>query len=349
MSANETPPFWFRKPGAKAWALSPLAWLWGRGAALKMQARPAGEASAPVLCIGNFITGGGGKTPTALAIGAQAAEMGLKPGFLSRGYGGRMSGPAMVDPERHKAIDAGDEPMLLARIAPVAISPDRLAGARLLEEAGCDFIIMDDGFQNPRLRKDYSLVVTDARRGIGNGYSMPAGPLRLPLEIQLRHADAVLVIGREKEAAPVVRAAARRACPIFRGVLETRDAEQLKDKWLIAYSGIADPARFFASLRDAGAELAHAVGFGDHHYFTEDDVRELLDRARLMKAELVTTAKDHVRLAGAGKAQGKLARATRVIDVDLVFDDPDTPVRIIERTIARFDQRMLKARSLNGK
>lgn len=348
MAANETPPFWFEAPGVKSWLLSPLAWLWGRAAAMKMEANPAGEVGVPVLCIGNFIAGGAGKTPTALAIGREAMERGLKPGFLSRGYGGRISGTALVDLESHNASDVGDEPLLLARLAPTVVSADRLAGASLLEEKGCDFIIMDDGFQNPRLRKDFALVVTDARRGLGNGFSMPAGPLRLPLRHQIRHAGAVLVIGSGKAGIQVIRAAARRACPVHHAALVTRDAKSLKGKWLLPYSGIADPKRFFDSLSDAGAEIAHSVAYGDHHFFSVDDVRELLDRARLMQATLVTTPKDHVRLVNTGEARRKLAEATRVIEVDLVFEDPRTPGLVIERTLANCERRMLGASARAG-
>lgn len=342
MGVNETPPFWFEKPGLKAWLLSPAAWLYSRVAAYKMTARPSGAVPVPVLCIGNFIAGGGGKTPTALCFGAALAARGYTPGFLSRGYGGRIHGPARVALDRHNARDVGDEPLLLARRAPTVVSADRLAGARLLVDQGCDFIVMDDGFQNPQLEKDFTLVAVDSRRGIGNGFAMPAGPLRLAIAEQLRRTDAVLVIGGEAAAGDVVRRAARIARPVYEGELVTRDRERLKSRWLVAYAGIADPQKFFASLEGAGAELAMTRGFGDHHYFSEEDANELIDHARLLDAELVTTTKDYVRLAGMGSAQAELAAASKVIEADLVFEDARVPDLVIDRALKRFEARRLR-------
>jgi tetraacyldisaccharide 4'-kinase len=308
---------------------------------MKMQARPSGSVDVPVLCVGNFVAGGGGKTPTAIALAKAAIARGLKPGILSRGYGGRISGPQMVMPKKHNAHDVGDEPLLLAGVAPTVISTDRLAGARQLESSGCDFIIMDDGFQNPRLLKDYCLIAVDARRGIGNGFAMPAGPLRVGLREQLRKADAVLLIGKQAGANLAIRQAARSGRPVFQADLRTTDQKGWMGKWIIAFAGIADPEKFFDTLRQAGADLAHIVPFGDHHFYTEEDVTELLDRAKLMKAELATTTKDWVRLRGMGKLQDKLAKASSVLAVELEFDDSHTPDLVIDRTIEKFEQRKL--------
>ena len=346
MAVNETPPFWFEKPGLQAWLLWPFSWIYSRGAALKMHARPSGSVDVPVLCIGNFVAGGGGKTPTALAMARQAVEMGLKPGFLSRGYGGRLSGPAEVELARHNAQDVGDEPLLLARAAPTVISGDRLSGAIKLVELGVDFIIMDDGFQNPRLLKDYCLVVVDAKPGAGNGFAMPAGPLRVGLKEQLRLADGVLVIGSQDGAIDVVRQAAKSGCPVYQASTRMLNKEQWKGKWVIAYAGIADPEKFFDSLRSAGADLAQIKPFGDHHVFSRDDVSELLDRAKLMKAQLVTTTKDFVRVMGMGEAAERLAKASEVVKIEVVFENAQTPEMVINKTLAAFEKRQLAANKL---
>lgn len=340
MAVNETPPFWFEKAGLKAWALAPFAYLYGRAAARRMHGRAAGSVAVPVLCIGNFVAGGGGKTPTALALAKALETRGYKPGFLSRGYGGRIQGPEVVDYKRHRALDCGDEPLLLARQGLTVVSAERVSGANLLVEQGADFILMDDGFQNPRLRRDFNLVAVDSRRGIGNGLAMPAGPLRVGLRDQLLLADAILVIGGEPGADHVIRRAARSGTAIHHARLEMHEKEKWRGKWLVAYSGIADPKRFFDSLRSAGAELAHVYPFGDHHYFNEQDCKELLDRARLMEASLATTAKDYVRLIGTGKPQQELAKATSVVHVNLVFDDRHTVDRIIDQTVDKFERRM---------
>ncbi len=342
MAVNETPPFWFEKPGIKSWSMWPVSWLYSQAAALKMHAKPTGAVEAPVLCIGNFVAGGGGKTPTALAMAAHVKEAGYNPGFLSRGYGGQIPGPEQVILEKHNAHDVGDEPLLLARVAPTVISADRLSGAQKLIEIGCDFIIMDDGFQNPRLQKDYALVVVDSKRGIGNGFAMPAGPLRVELRDQLTLADSVLIIGNEDGAIPVVRKAAKSGRPVYQAELKMVNEANWKDKWLFAYAGIADPEKFFQSLRDVGADLAQIRSFGDHHFFSRDDVVDLLDRAKLMKAQLVTTAKDFVRLMGMGEAAQRLAKETEVVQVNLVFDSENIPDMIIEKTVANFEKRQLE-------
>lgn len=343
MAVNETPPFWFESPGLKSWLMWPLSWLYSKGAALKMHAKPSGSVGAPVLCIGNFVAGGGGKTPTALAMAAHIKKAGYKPGFLSRGYGGHISGPEQVALDTHNAHDVGDEPLLLARVAPTVISADRLSGAEKLVEIGCDFIIMDDGFQNPRLEKDYALVVVDSRRGIGNGFAMPAGPLRVELRDQLELTSSILIVGNEDGAIPVVRKAAKSGRPIYQAELRLLNKAKWKNKWLLAYAGIADPEKFYQSLRDVGADLAQMRSFGDHHVFTRDDVVELLDRAKLMEAQLVTTSKDFVRLMGMGEAAQRLAKASEVANVELTFESEYIPQMILEKTLSNFEKRQIKA------
>ena len=148
-----------------------------------------------MLCVGNYHTGGAGKTPTVLALTKLLRELGETPVVLSRGYGGRLRGPVMVDPARHAAADVGDEPLMLARTVPVAVARDRVSGVALARSQGASVILMDDGFQNPAIAKDASLIVIDADRGLGNACVFPAGPLRAPLHQQLARTDALIVIG----------------------------------------------------------------------------------------------------------------------------------------------------------
>src|SRR5581483_10015283 len=213
------PAFWWQSPGASVRSLAPFGWIYGAFAGWRMGWRGR-VAGIPVLCIGNLTVGGAGKTPTAIAVAQMLIAAGKHPMFLSRGYGGRLAGPVRVDPAVHHATDVGDEPLLLARIAPTIVARDRVAGARLARESGADAIVMDDGFQNPSLAKDLSVVVVDGERGIGNGKVVPAGPLRAPLAAQLAHAQAVLVIGAPEGAQTVVAAARAKALPVFHGRLE---------------------------------------------------------------------------------------------------------------------------------
>ena len=169
----------------------------------------------------------------------------------------RSPGPVRVDPARHRAAEVGDEPLLLARFAPTIVSRDRAAGADAARAAGAGSIVMDDGFQSPGLHKDRSILVVDGRRGIGNGKVFPAGPLRAPLESQLRRAQALLVVGAGTAGEAVAAAAQAHGLPVFHGRLEP-DAQALavlKGRPVLAFAGIGDPEKFFATLRDAGIDV----------------------------------------------------------------------------------------------
>jgi tetraacyldisaccharide 4'-kinase len=342
VALEEAPPFWWQKPGLLALLFSPASLVYGWAVAKRM-ALPHGNAvQAPVLCIGNFIAGGAGKTPTAIALARAARRRGLKPGILSRGYRGHLKGATVVDLEKHTAAAAGDEPLLLAKAALTVVSADRPAGARLLIERGCDFIIMDDGFQNPSLAKDYSLVVVDAKRGVGNGWAMPSGPLRAPLSGQLPHASAILVVGEGDGADRVIREVARRGKPWFQAFVQAKARSSFRNVKAVAFAGIADPDKFFSSLEAAGATIVSRHRFSDHHAFTQEEARELRQTASNLGAELVTTAKDAVRLAGGRDEVAALAAESRVLEIDLEFEDPRAAEKIIEATLANARDRMIR-------
>ncbi|RVB67203.1 tetraacyldisaccharide 4'-kinase, partial [Mesorhizobium sp. M7A.F.Ca.CA.004.06.1.1] len=213
--ASEAPPFWWEEPDWRVLALSPLSAIYAAAAGRGMRRAKREKIEAPVLCIGNFTVGGTGKTPVAIALAEQAKRMHLKPGFLSRGHGGSFAEPHVVDIDHDSARHVGDEPLLLAEHAPVAVTPNRAAGARLLlERHGCEFLIMDDGFQSARIHIDYALVVVDARYGIGNGRVIPGGPLRAKIVDQLVFTSGLLKMGEGTAADSVVRQAARAGLPI---------------------------------------------------------------------------------------------------------------------------------------
>ncbi len=186
----------------------------------------------PVICIGNFTAGGGGKTPTAIAVALLLKEAGERPYFLTRGYGGKTEGPLLVT-EDHTAAEVGDETLLLRAHAPVVVAADRAAGAKLIEGTDATVIVMDDGFQNPGLAKDLSLIVADAATGIGNGLVMPAGPLRAPLEPQLARADALLLIGDGGRGQALAKAFEAKGKPVFKARL----VPQGDPRWLGVLAG----------------------------------------------------------------------------------------------------------------
>jgi tetraacyldisaccharide 4'-kinase len=299
----------------------------------------------PVLCIGNLIAGGAGKTPTALEMARAARKRGLTPGFLSRGYGGHLSVPTLVDPARHRASDTGDEALLLVREAATVVSADRPAGAELLAASGCDFIIMDDGFQNPSLAKDFSLVVVDSKRGIGNGWTIPSGPMRAPLRQQLALASGVLVIGDAPGADRVIRETARRAKPLYLARTIVADRARWKGVLCIAFAGIGDPTKLFDSLASAGASLLSVRSYPDHHVYSEEEARDIIDYAKATKAVPVTTTKDMVRLQAGRGAVAELARMSRTLEISLEFEDARTPDLIIDATLRNADARFVRERS----
>jgi len=315
------PAFW-RRPGALAGCLlAPLGAIYGSIAVWRM-ARPGALVGIPVLCIGNLTAGGAGKTPTAIAVAQLLQQAGNRPFVLSRGYGGRLAGPVRVDQQAHGAGDVGDEPLLLAQAASTVVARDRVAGAQAARAAGADVIVMDDGFQNPSLRKDVSLIVVDGRSGIGNGHVFPAGPLRAPLAAQLARASALLVIGNPAGAAAVLADAA--SLPVFHGWLEpdAQSVAALRPHKVLAFAGIGDPEKFFRTLEDAGIDVRVRRPFADHHRYSAAEASDLIARAARDGLTLVTTEKDLARLKGEPQLDA-LAQQARALPVRLAVTEAD--------------------------
>jgi tetraacyldisaccharide 4'-kinase len=315
------PSFWW-KPG-RGGLLSPLAGFYGAAAWLRLQRRGR-RAGIPVICLGNLTVGGAGKTPAALTVARFLLAAHRRPFFLSRGYGGQLAGPVTVNPKNHNAADVGDEPLLLAQLAPTIVARNRVAGAEAARFGGANVIVMDDGFQNPSLQKDLSILLVDNRRGIGNGRIIPAGPLRAPLEAQLARAQALVTVGTSDGAAAVEQAARRRRLPIFHGRIEPdqQTLAALIGRKVLAFAGIADPEKFFATLDEAGVVIAARREFPDHHQYTATEARDLLARADAENLLLLTTEKDHVRLRGDRQLEALAERAS-ALPVRLVIDEDE--------------------------
>ena len=314
------PAFWWTEHSAAATLLAPMGACYGVIAA-RCMARPGRRAPVTVICVGNFTVGGAGKTPTAIALAQLLLASGHRPFFLSRGYGGRVAGPVRV--QHQHADEVGDEPLLLGRVAPTIVARDRPAGALAAADGGADTIVMDDGLQNPSLAKDLAVAVVDGRRGIGNGRVFPAGPLRAPLEAQFDHIDAVLLVGPAGRAAePTIDAAQRRRLPVFHGELRPApDAvAALAGKPVLAFAGIADPEKFFATLEAYGIPAVVRRPFPDHHRYAADEMAALKACARRDGLSLVTTEKDMVRMSG-DPAAIDLIGHTAVLPVMLAFSD----------------------------
>lgn len=298
------------------------------------------KMDAPVLCVGNFTVGGTGKTPIAIALARQAKRMQLVPGFLSRGHGGSFAEPHVVDTRHDSAKHVGDEPLLLAEHALVAVSANRAAGARLLIERGCNFLIMDDGFQSARIHIDYALIVVDARFGLGNGHVIPGGPMRARLIDQLRFADAILKMGEGERADSVVRQAARAGKPVFSATARPRGKKAFAGRRFLAFAGIGHPEKFFDTVGKAGGTVVLAHAFADHHFYLPDELDDLVAAADAGELELLTTSKDAARLRH-GAASPEFLERLNVLEIDAVFDIEHSAERIVDETLDAWRRRKI--------
>lgn len=293
------PGFWWRpaaRPGLWPRLLAPLGRVYAAATARRLR-QTGYRASIPVICVGNLVAGGAGKTPTTIAMIERLSARGHVVHVVSRGYGGRLDGPVRVT-SGHRAEEVGDEPVLLSAFAPVWVAKDRAEGVRAAEAAGARVILLDDGFQNPAVVPSLALVVVDAAKGFGNGRCIPAGPLREPVAVGLGRADLVLTIGDGVAQAQFDAAwGGSVRVPRLQGRLEPL---QMGMDWagqrVLAFAGIADPSRFFATLRSEGAELVRGEALSDHEILSETLLRRLEAEAAGVGAQLVTTEKDAARL-----------------------------------------------------
>lgn len=304
------PEFWFRPASAFGALLAPLGCAYGGIVAARARRAPSKPSAVPVLCVGNVVLGGAGKTPIALDLGARLAAHGHAVHFLTRGYGGRERGPLRVDPARDGADDVGDEALLLAAAAPTWVARDRPAGCAAAAAADARAVVMDDGFQNPSVAKAVSVLVIDGRRGFGNGRAFPAGPLREPVAGALARADAAVIVGDDRhglDLGPV---------PVWRArFVPGPEADHLRGRRVVAFAGIGDPGKFFETLRAIGCDIADARPFPDHHPFAAAEIDAILASARGLDAVAVTTAKDAVRLPRAVRP------AVKVLTIGVEWDD----------------------------
>ena len=310
------PEFW-QRDGVLPRLLAPVGAMFAAATALRI-ARPGWRAPVPVLCCGNAGAGGAGKTTVALDLAQRLVARGVAVHCLTRGYGGRSRGVLRVDAASHDAGLVGDEPLLLAAIAPTWVAADRAASARAAVAAGAQALLMDDGLQNPTLVHDAALLVVDGAVGFGNGRVMPAGPLREPVSAAAARCCAAVLIGPDKAGAC---AALPPGLPVLRAILEPELA--LPGLRVLAFSGIARPDKFYATLREAGAIVAECMDFPDHHRFTDAELSRALASAKALGAVPVTTPKDAVRLPDA------IRRQVQVVGVVLRWADPAALERLL--------------------
>lgn len=320
------PEFWQRTDSPLASLLAPAALAWTAAGRLRRALARPYRAPVPVVCVGNVVAGGAGKTPVAIAVARWYAARGVAVHLLSRGYGGRLRGPHRVDPAHDTADAVGDEPLLLAARAPAWVARDRATGARAAVAAGAGLLVLDDGLQNPSIAKTLSLLVVDGGQGFGNGRVMPAGPLREPIADAIARAGAAVLIGEDRTGAGDALAG---RLPLLRArLVPGPGAERYRSERVAAFAGIGRPEKFYATLRALGAHLVATRDFPDHHRYEPEEVMAMVEHAARRDAVLVTTAKDAVRLpAGA-------LNMVHVLPVELDWEDAAAAGRILALALA---------------
>ncbi len=319
------PEFW-RHDGCLARLLAPFAAVYAAGGRMRRRLALPARVPVPIVCVGNLVAGGAGKTPVAASLGRWLRERGRNVHFLAHGYGGHARGPLLVAPERHDVATVGDEALLLARRAPTWVARERAAGAEAAAAAGADIVVMDDGFQNPSIYKDVSLVVVDGTYGFGNGRVIPAGPLREPAAEGLARADAIVLL--EPVETDVLRALPA-SLPRLEARLEPTGAAALAGQSVVAFAGIGRPEKFFATLERIGCRIVARHAFADHHRYRPAEIRRLVAEAEALGAHLVTTAKDGVRLPAESRTR------VTILEVELAWRDDAALERVLAPALRR--------------
>lgn len=316
----KTPPHWNSK-NLISGLLLPLGWLYNLATKLNIRFKHSNQVDKKVICIGNLTAGGTGKTPVAISIASILQNLGHRPFFVSRGYGGSLKN-VLVDSQKHKAFEVGDEPLLLSKQAPVIVNPLRYQGALKAIELGADTIIMDDGFQNPGLKKDLSFLVFDGGFGYGNGRPIPSGPLRESLNDGLKRAQAIIIIGEDKHNLKQEF----HFLPIFQGYISPKPIKTTNHK-AIAFAGIGRPEKFYHSMRTLGFDLVETIDFPDHHQYSIKELEQLISQAQAKNALLYTTSKDYVKIPSILQSQFK------VLEIEITWQEKSALVDFIKKNI----------------
>lgn len=317
----KTPKYW-QSNSVVSKLLTPVGSLYGWLTQMRIKLTEPVRADIPVICVGNITAGGTGKTPVSISIAKMLETEMFHPFFVSRGYGGKLCN-VLVNNKKHSAREVGDEPLLLSRQAPVVINPNRYEGAELAASHGADIVIMDDGFQNPGLFKDLSFLVFDGNYGVGNGKIIPAGPLRETFADGIKRADALIIMGKDKH-----ELASRSGLPTFFAHTEAVQTS-MDNPNVVAFAGIGHPQKFYHTLGVQGFNVLETTDFPDHHFYSLSELNKIIARARELNAVVYTTSKDFV------KIPPLLQKEINVLEVAVVWDEPDALMQFIRQKIAK--------------
>ncbi len=325
----KTPKFWYHGDTLLSKILTPLSYVYLTLSILNRFLTKTRSLDSFVICVGNAVAGGAGKTPATLYLAKLLKKLDCNPHVVIRGYGGQEQGPHLVS-NNDPFSQVGDEALLLEKQASTWVSKKRYKGARAAVEAGASAILLDDGLQNASLKKNLSFLVVDGPRGFGNERLLPAGPLRESQKSALSKVDAVILIGEDRHnLTPRFQ-----NLPVFHGSLRTVGSvwENLKKKKIIAFAGIAHPSKFFETLRQQGCALIGQRPFGDHHPYQGSDLRPLIQRAAEEKATLVTTEKDFIRV------PTKYQSHITPMPVELVIEEEKALLKFLKQSLVQFEE-----------
>ena len=321
----KAPKFWYKKNDTYlSNSLYPLSLLFRFGTKIRNFVSRKTSSGIPVICIGNIVVGGAGKTPVALKIGNLLKLNGYNPHFVSRGYGGVETSNVLVK-EWHSAKSVGDESLLLAEVAPTWIGQDRNKSFILAKEKGADCIIMDDGFQNPTIHKDFSIIVINGDQEFGNRRVMPSGPLRESINRGLSRTNLIIIIGKVSEE---LKSKIPNHIPLINASFVINNQNKIfKGQKITAFAGIAYPEKFFNSLKQQGAKIVREMIYPDHHIFDENDLLNLAEIANKTNSILVSTQKDFVRIPRSYRS------LINTLEGEIIFENDDLVKEILSNVI----------------
>lgn len=307
--------FW-KYRGLLSYLLSPLTLLYYIGHLINYHIIQRPKKAKPfVICVGNAVVGGTGKTPFALSLGKKLIDLGYSIAFLSRGYESlsQQTEYAVMVTDKMTAKQVGDEALLLSKTAPTYVCKNRYKAALYAAEEGADIVIMDDGMQNNTLAKDFTFLLIDSQNPAGNGFMIPAGPLREPLSIAKKRADCIIMVGsKDKDTESQISA----------NIIST--TKPTEKKKYIAFSGIGNPDRFLNILSKYNFDVKDHRFFPDHHHYTNSELDDLLKRAKKQKLKLITTEKDAV------KISSKYLKQIEVLEISMKFKMPHALLKAIK-------------------
>ena len=321
----KAPKFWYTKKDTYlSNALYPLSLIFRLGTKIRYVISKKKKANLPIICIGNIVVGGAGKTPVALKIGKMLKQGGYNPHFVSKGYGGIETNNTLIQ-SWHSPKSVGDESLLLSEVSSTWIGLNRNKSFELAKDNGADCIIMDDGFQNPTLQKDFSIIVVNSEQGFGNKRVIPSGPLRESITRGISRTNLVITIGEIKES---IKSKIPKHIPIIKGLFKINNEQKIfKGQKITAFAGIAFPEKFFNSLRNQKAKIVREISYPDHHIFDENDLLNLAEIANKNQSILVTTKKDFVRIPKSYRS------LVNTLDGEIEFEDEKLVFEILSNVI----------------